>query len=117
MISAGLHDRLTVRNDAESLYPNTRVTDTIPLPIRDARGGDTQPPFYNGDEMQPFWGDGQENTVHIEDSPDLGPAPWTDGLPGAQQPPRAPCGLPGWPVRRRARPGQATTERSFDRDS
>ena len=69
-------------NDAESLYPNTKVTDTIPIPIRDARGGDTQWPFYNGDEMQPFFQDGQENTVHIEDSPDLGPADWADPRPG-----------------------------------
>ena len=72
----------TVRsNDCLGLYPNTKITDTIPLPIRDAVPPDSQPPFYDGAEVQTFFGDGDNYAVHIEDSPNVGPTPWTDPRP------------------------------------
>jgi hypothetical protein len=71
-------------NDRRTRYTHTLIEVTVVLPIRDQISGPK--PFYEG--VTPFSGDGDQQTVHHEDSPTQG-APWTDPRAGAPAPPPA----------------------------
>jgi len=69
-------------NDRRVRYTHTLIAVTVSLPIRDQISGPK--PFYDG--VVPFSGDGDQRTVHHEDSPAQG-AGWTDPRPAAPVPP------------------------------
>jgi len=69
-------------NDRRTRYTHTLIEVTVNAPIRD--GDANNKPYY--DMVATFANDGDQKTVHHEDSPGQG-ATWTDPRPGAPAPP------------------------------
>jgi hypothetical protein len=69
-------------SDLRIRYARALMTWTCPMPIRDVWHPDTQKPFYHAAFVLGFLSDGDTETAHHEDSPNL-PATRYDPRPGA----------------------------------